>query len=190
MRVVNEERYHEVARNEARNEACNAAVYRQGPLLCLTARPAQCRCLPSVDATIKWALMLRHLLKDDTVSEFNLHGLSRYGCRVIASAVGRSVFTPHVMLLSQCSRRPLTERGRRRENPAPRPTPVLAFPTPPKGLDEALTPEEYGTQRDRTTVRHEHIEDVLADKAVRTSGHAPRVRDWAVAGCVVRAREC
>ena len=87
--------------------------------------------------------MLRHLLKDDTVSEFNVHGLSRYGYRIIASAVGCSVFTPHVMLLSQCSRRPLTERGRR-ENPAPRPTPVLAFPTPPKGLGEGLTPEEYG----------------------------------------------
>ena len=64
---------------------------------CVKFDSAQCRCLPSVDATIKWVVMLRHLLKDDTVSEFNVHGLSRYGYRIIASAVGCSVFTLHTL---------------------------------------------------------------------------------------------
>ena len=105
--------------------------------------------------------------------------------------VGRcSVITPHVVLLSRTCfldtrTGPLGASGRRGEPGSEAHSRVLAFPTPPKGLDEGLTPEKYGTQRDRTTVRHVHIEDVLADKAVRTSGHAPRVRDcsWLRGAC-------
>ena len=78
------------------------------------------------------------------------------------------MFTPQRLVVAR------SERGSvgAGENPAPRPTPVCWLSRHrPRGWNEGLTPEEYGTQRDRTTVRHEHIEDVLADKAVRAGMH-------------------